>query len=218
MQSCKSTDLSQVPDEGSAIAASRDYATLPHVAGSDQDLVTAKYVLHHFQKSFDISPSSVEPVFAAGSVESRNATLNIQFTKEPRAWIDTYYPLMNTPLNHSLEILDKDGSVAWSAQLEEDGDPLDEDAANARTAVPVFHGLSKDGNVTGELFYANYGRQEDYNEVERSGVNITGKIALVRYGGIFRGLKVGLLAVEPAKITDYLSRSKVQKSEAPSGQ
>lgn len=100
---------------------------------------------------------------------------------------------MNTPLNHSLEILEKDGSVAWTAQLEEDGDPLDEDAANARLAVPVFHGLSKDGDVTGELFYANYGRQEDYDEVERSGVNITGKIALVRYGAIFRGLKVGVV-------------------------
>ena len=97
---------------------------------------------------------------------------------------------MNTPLNHSLDILDESGNVVWTAQLEEDGDPLDEDAANARLAVPVFHGLSKDGNVTGNLFYANYGRQEDYDEVERLGVNITGKIALVRYGAILRGLKV----------------------------
>ncbi|KAF8510592.1 hypothetical protein JB92DRAFT_2938695 [Gautieria morchelliformis] len=180
----------QVPDEDSAIAASKAYATLPHPAGSDQDLVTAKYVLNHFQTSFNIDSPSSEPIFAAGSIESRNATLNIPFTKEPRAWIDTYYPLMNTPLNHSIDILDESGNVVWTAQLEEDGDPLDEDAANARTAVPVFHGLSKDGDVTGELFYANYGRQEDFDDVERSGVNITGKIALVRYGAILRGLKV----------------------------
>ena len=147
-------------------------------------------MLSHFEKSFNIESPSNEPIYPAGSVESRNATLNIPFTKEPRAWIDTYYPLMNTPLNHSLDILDESGNVVWTAQLEEDGDPLDEDAANARLAVPVFHGLSKDGNVTGKLFYANYGRQEDYDEVERLGVNITGKIALVRYGAILRGLKV----------------------------
>jgi N-acetylated-alpha-linked acidic dipeptidase len=190
MTSDNNTFLRQVPDEDSAIAASRDYATLPHLAGSDQDLITAKYVLKHFQTQFNIDSPSRVPVFAAGSIESRNATLNIPFTKEPRAWIDTYYPIMDTPLNHSLDILDESGNVVWTAQLEEDGDPLDENAANARTAVPAFHGLSKDGDVTGQLFYANYGRQEDFDEVQRSGVNITGKIALVRYGAIVRGLKV----------------------------
>ncbi|KAF8591491.1 Zn-dependent exopeptidase [Ramaria rubella] len=180
----------QVPDESSAIEASRAYAGLPHLAGSDQDLVTAKYVLDHFQQTFNIEPPSVEPIFSAGSVESRNATLNIPHNKEPYAWIDTYYPVMNTPLNHSLEILDKDGDVAWTAQLEEDCEALDEDAANACDVVTAFHGLSKAGDVTGELFYANYGTPEDYAAVERSGVNITGKIALVRYGGLFRGLKI----------------------------
>ncbi|KAF8583526.1 Zn-dependent exopeptidase [Ramaria rubella] len=180
----------QVPDENSAMAASRSYASLPHMAGSDQDFVTAKLVLNTFQRNFNIRKPSEEPVFSAGSVESRSATLNIADAKEPRAWIDVYYPLLNTPLNHSLEILDTDGNVAWTAQLEEICDFLDEDATKACGAVPAFHGLSKGGDVTGELFYANYGRPEDYAEVERSGVNITGKIALVRYGGIFRGLKV----------------------------
>jgi N-acetylated-alpha-linked acidic dipeptidase len=125
--------------------------------------------------------------------------------------------VLNTPLSHSLEILDKNGSIVWTADLEEDGDPLDEDAAKARTAVPVFHGLSKGGNVTGEVFYANYGRQEDYDAVQLSGVNITGKIALVRYGGIFRGLKVSAMYnTFYMHISNSPIRSRAPKSEVPS--
>lgn len=205
-----------MPNEDSAIAVSRAYASLPHIAGSEQDLVTAKYVLERFQQYFNIDPPSTEPIFSAGSPESRSATLNIPDADQPRAWIDTYYPILNTPLNHSLQILDKNGSIVWTAALEEDGDPLDEDAAKARTAVPVFHGLSKDGNVTGEIFYANYGRQEDYDAVELSGVNITGKIALVRYGQVFRGLKVS--RYDSQRIDAHTAcpyRSRVRKSEAP---
>jgi N-acetylated-alpha-linked acidic dipeptidase len=170
--------------------ASRIYAGLPHLAGSEQDLVTAKIVLNHFLESFGIEPPSEAPLYPAGSEESRSATLDIPSTSEPRAWIDTYYPVMNRPGNSSLEIIDENGAVMWSADLEEDGDCLDEDACQARNAVPAFHGFSKAGNVTGELFYGNYCTPEDYDAVERSGTKIEGKIALCRYGSNLRGLKV----------------------------
>jgi N-acetylated-alpha-linked acidic dipeptidase len=67
----------------------------------------------------------------------------------------------------------------------------DPEAAKYRDAVPTFHGLSRDGDVTGQLVYANYGSREDYAKLVKDGVNLTGKIVLTRYGGIFRGLKVG---------------------------
>jgi N-acetylated-alpha-linked acidic dipeptidase len=38
--------------------------------------------------------------------------------------------------------------------------------------------------------YVNYGRIEDFRLLESLGVNMTGTIALVRYGENFRGLKV----------------------------
>ena len=39
--------------------------------------------------------------------------------------------------------------------------------------------------------YVNYGRVEDFQRLERTlGVNVTGKIAIARYGKIFRGDKV----------------------------
>ena len=93
-------------------------------------------------------------------------------------------------LSPTLEILDEDGEVLWSADLVEDGDQLDREAAEYRDAVPTFHGLSRGGEAQGRLIYANYGRKEDYDELVEAGVDLTGAIVIVRYGAIFRGLKV----------------------------
>ncbi|THH11530.1 hypothetical protein EW145_g577 [Phellinidium pouzarii] len=179
-----------VPSTKSAFAASRQYATHPHIAGSVEDYEDAKVILDLFQTQFDIPAPEDEPIFSAGTPESRSATLGIPFLSSPQAWIDVYYPFMNVPLNRSLEILDSDGNVAWAADLVEDGDPGDPEAAKYRDAVPTFHGLSKDGEVEGELVYVNYGTKEDYDELVASGTNLTGKIVIARYGEIFRGLKI----------------------------
>ena len=46
-------------------------------------------------------------------------------------------------------------------------------------------------NLQGELVYVNYGRVEDYRTLEKNlSMKVDGKIALVRYGKIFRGDKV----------------------------
>lgn len=47
-------------------------------------------------------------------------------------------------------------------------------------------------SLQGDLVYVNYGRTEDFFQLERTmGINVTGKIVIVRYGKIFRGNKVG---------------------------
>lgn len=179
-----------IPSTKSAIHASSKFAGHPHLAGSSEDFEDAKAILELFQTQFAISVPEEEPIFPAGTTKSRRATLDIPRLKAPQAWIDVYYPIMNTPLDRSLAVLDADGSVAWTADIEEDGDSLDHDAAKYRTAVPTFHGFSKDGEVEGELIYAGYGTKEDYDALEAAGTNLTGKIVITRYGGIFRGLKV----------------------------
>ena len=182
---------SSVPDPASAWLASREYATHPHIAGSTEDYSDAKVILKLFQDNFGIAPPSELPVFPAGSRQSRSATLDIAKLRKPSAWIDVYYPVMNTPLGRSLSLLSADGSAAeWEADLVEDGDPRDPEAAEYRNAVPTFHGLSADGIAEGQVVYVNYGRKEDYDELVSKGVNFTGKIALARYGENFRGLKV----------------------------
>ncbi|KAH9077021.1 Zn-dependent exopeptidase [Lactarius deliciosus] len=167
-----------IPNSASAIAASRKYATKPHLAGSDGDLLTANYFLDLLRHELSIPKGTDDPVYPAGSVASRNATLSITNLTEPVAWIDVYYPVLNTPLDRSLEILGDDGHTAWKAELEEIGDELDSDAYTYADSVGAWHGLSKDGVAEGRLIFANYG------------VDFTGAIVLVRYGGLFRGLKV----------------------------
>lgn len=147
---------SSVPNEASAIQASRRFATKPHLAGTPGDLTTAKDFLQLLETELGIQPPSTQPIFAAGSHESQHATLSISKTYEPRAWIDTYYPVMNTPLERTLQIVDKNGSVIWQADLIETADETDPEAAKYFDAVPIFHGLSRGGDVTGKLVDGNY--------------------------------------------------------------
>ena len=44
--------------------------------------------------------------------------------------------------------------------------------------------------MTGQVVYANYGRAEDFEALEKMGIEVEGKIVLARYGELFRGLKV----------------------------
>lgn len=148
-----------IPDEESAINASKLYAGKPHRAGSERDFETAKEFLHLLQRELGISTttdSGDDPIYEAGSPESQDATRTIpQTSGSPRAWIDVYYPLMNTPLGRSLQGLadDGSGSVEWEADLDENagGQGEDEDAARYSESVPTFHGLSADGDVTGKV-------------------------------------------------------------------
>ena len=55
--------------------------------------------------------------------------------------------------------------------------------------VVGYNAYSPSGDVSGEVVYANYGLPEDYEELERLGVDVRGKVVLVRYGGSFRGVK-----------------------------
>ncbi|KAF7301895.1 Zn-dependent exopeptidase [Mycena indigotica] len=179
-----------IPNEENAIATSRLFATKPHLAGSEGDFQTAKDFLTVLQTELGIQPPDSDPVFAAGSPESRDATLSIPKTRKAKAWIDVYYPVMNTPLDRALQVINANGEVVWDAELEEVADDTDPEAGKYYTAVPTFHGLSAAGDVQGKLVYANYGRKEDYDALVEKGVDLTGSIVIVRYGAIFRGLKI----------------------------
>jgi N-acetylated-alpha-linked acidic dipeptidase len=66
---------------------------------------------------------------------------------------------------------------------------FDKDSAS-KEAFPAFHGYGISGGTSGQVVYANYGRPEDYTALEKMGVAVENKIVLVRYGELFRGLKV----------------------------
>jgi len=66
------------------------------------------------------------------------------------------------------------------------GDPFQDDAR----VIPPMNGSSPSGDVEAEVVYANYGRPEDFAKLKEMGVDVRGKIAIVRYGANYRGVKV----------------------------
>ena len=55
--------------------------------------------------------------------------------------------------------------------------------------LPSYNAYSIDGDVTGPLVYVNYGVPADYEELERRGISVKGRIVIARYGGSWRGIK-----------------------------
>ncbi|KAH8196282.1 hypothetical protein TruAng_009563 [Truncatella angustata] len=99
-----------------------------------------------------------------------------------------YETYINYPVDHRLALLKKD-KVEFEATLEEA--VLEEDPTSGLDdRIPVFHGYSASGNVTGQFVYVNYGTYQDFDDLVKANITLKGKIALARYGGIFRGLKV----------------------------
>ena len=79
--------------------------------------------------------------------------------------------------------------VREDLSLDEAPIATDKDSASS-AAFGAFHGYGVSGDATGQVVYANYGRPEDFEALEKMGIDVKGKIVLVRYGGLFRGLKV----------------------------
>lgn len=105
-----------------------------------------------------------------------------------KASVDEYNIFVSYPESHALHLL-KNDSVVYSAPLEED--EIEEDPTSVGDGrVPTFLLYAANGNVTAEYVYVNYGRREDFAQLAEWGVSVAGKIAVIRYGGIFRGLKV----------------------------
>ena len=72
--------------------------------------------------------------------------------------------------------------------MKEDTEPLDPTSGDPRV-IPTFNGYAPSGNVTSEVVYVNYGSIDDYSVLQENGIDVKGKIALARYGSIFRGVK-----------------------------
>ena len=60
--------------------------------------------------------------------------------------------------------------------------------------LPPYNAFSKDGDVHGELVFVNYGIPEDYEMLDRYGIDVTGKIVIAKYGKSWRGIKPKLAA------------------------
>lgn len=100
--------------------------------------------------------------------------------------IDTYYVLFPTPKTRVVELL---GAKPYKAKLEEPVVPGDKYTTQRAEQLPTYNAYSADGDVSAELVFVNRGVPADYEELEKMGVDVKGKIVIAKYGGSWRGIK-----------------------------
>ncbi len=153
-----------VPDAKLAGAHLKELTKAPHWASSPEDYTTAEYVASKFR--------------AAGL-----KTEIVPF----RVW-------MNKPVPNGIHItaVDATGKQLMAGPTPEHVDPNlygGDSFQDDPRILPAFNGSSASGDVTAEAVYANYGTLEDFKRLEKLGIDVKGKIVLVRYGQNFRGVK-----------------------------
>jgi N-acetylated-alpha-linked acidic dipeptidase len=146
----------------------------------------------------------------AGSV--RNKELADYIADRYRAWgldhvqLHRYDVLLPWPREVKVTMV---APTVYETTLKEDAYAVD--PHTAKDAGITYLGMSASGDVTGELVYAASGNPEDYDWLVQHGVDLTGKIALVRYSVPYsyrgfkaltaekRGLKALLIYSDPAE-------------------
>ncbi|XP_074073182.1 glutamate carboxypeptidase 2-like isoform X1 [Macrotis lagotis] len=139
-----------------------NFTRIPHLAGTEQNLDLAKQIQFQWKE------------FGLDSVELAHYDVLLSYPNE-------------TNPNY-ISIIDEDGNEIFTTSLFEPPPPGYEHVPDV---VPPFSAFSPQGMPEGELVYVNYARTQDFFKLERDlGINCSGKIAIARYGKIFRGNKV----------------------------
>ncbi len=125
----------------------------------------------------------------AGTAEDKE-TADYVARKFREAGLETeiveYRVWMNYPAEISVDMTAPAGVTMHGPTRERvSGDPFQDDP---RVVMP-FNSMSPSGDVEAEVVYANYGSPDDFQKLEQMKIDVRGKIALVRYGQNFRGVK-----------------------------
>ena len=133
----------------------------PHLAASEQDSFLTKWISDKWTE------------FGFDNVKLERYDLLLSF------------PDRENP--NKIYLKDDQGRVQFTSKHKEDVLRAEDEHPDF---IHAFNAWSPAGNVTGELVYVNYARLEDISRLEELGVNLTGKIAIARYGKVYRGNKV----------------------------
>lgn len=111
------------------------------------------------------------------------------------AKIETYHILFPYPKIRLLELTEP---TVYKAKLS--AIPIAEDKYTQQTdeLLPSYNTFSTDGDVEAELVFVNYGIPADYEELEKLGIDVKGKIVIAKYAGSWRGIKPKLAAEKGA--------------------
>jgi N-acetylated-alpha-linked acidic dipeptidase len=153
------------------------YRALPDAAAIGQYMQRLSARPHHVGSAYD--KDNAEWMVARFTEWGWNAS------------IERYDVLFSTPKERLLEMT---APSRLKATLEEPVVVVDPTSGQKTEQLPTYNVYSIDGDVTAPLVYVNYGRPEDYDELEAAGVSVTGAIVIACYGGSFRGTKPKLAA------------------------
>jgi len=166
------------------------------ITGLHEEAVKAQLAL---EESFDKTLNNDSLQTRLKFLSSRPHHVGSEFTKAKvdymvsrfKAWgfdtkVETYYVLFPTPKTRLLEIISPEPYTARLQEpiLKEDGTSDQQDEQ-----LPTYNAYSRDGDVTAEVVFVNYGVPADYEELERRGIDVKGKIVLAKYFGSWRGIK-----------------------------
>lgn len=139
-----------------------NFSRVPHLAGTEENFLLAKQIQAQWKE------------YGLDKVELASYDILLS------------YPNESVP--NYISIVDEHGMELFNTSLREPDPPGYENITNV---VPPYNAYSAPGTPEGELVYVNYGQVEDFHYLERVlNISIRGKIAIARYGKIFRGNKV----------------------------
>lgn len=127
----------------------------------------------------------------AGSERNNELARYIADLWKQQGWEDVTlhrYDVLNTfPREVSCEMI---APIHYKAGLREDAYNIDPDTKNPRVQS-AYTGLSASGEVTAPVVYAHSGNPADYALLRKHGIDVKGKIVLVRYSNpySYRGFK-----------------------------
>ncbi len=101
--------------------------------------------------------------------------------------VEQFDVLFPTPKERAVELVE--GGPKFIAKLQEPALPQDPTSNQQAEQLPTYNAYSIDGDVTAPLVYVNYGIPEDYEQLERMGISVKGKIVIARYYHSWRGIK-----------------------------
>uniref|UniRef100_A0A8B9F8C3 N-acetylated alpha-linked acidic dipeptidase 2 n=1 Tax=Amazona collaria TaxID=241587 RepID=A0A8B9F8C3_9PSIT len=140
----------------------RSFTKLPHLAGTEQNLLLAKQIQGQWKE------------FGLDSAELVHYDVLLSYPNEKQP--------------NYISVIDDQGNEIFNTSLFE---PPPHGYENVTDILPPYNAFSAQGVPEADLVYVNYGRTEDFFKLEREmGINCTGRIVIARYGKIFRGNKV----------------------------
>jgi N-acetylated-alpha-linked acidic dipeptidase len=134
-----------------------------------------------------IKELSLKPHYL-GSPASKEVAENLLAKFKSYGWdaeLAVYNVLFPTP---KVRLLEMTAPTKYKALLKEPA--YKEDATSGHPdQLPTYNAWSADGDVSAELVFVNFGLPEDYETLNKLGIDVKGKIVIARYGRSWRGIK-----------------------------